>query len=676
MRVARVYSAPGSDDRELALARLRRGELDALCAIDLFNEGVDVPALDRVVMLRPTESSVVFLQQLGRGLRVAPGKQAVTVLDFVGNHKIFLERLRTLLSLQEGSAALATLIAAGHIELPHGCTVELELEAKRILESLYRVGGAERVEQAYRELRDTREHRPTAGELQRLGYAPATLRSRHGSWFAFVAAEGDLTPEQLRLLDSGFLDDLETTEMTKSFKMVTLDVLLDADALFSGLSIREVALGAWRRLRRSPELIADVPEHERLPERPDEAAVRRWIAYWRGNPIAAWVNTRKTKRTWFIVDEDDRIRLTLPPDPALPGLVRELVDYRIARYRVPVSDDSFICRVISNKRDPIIKLPPRGTKRPSREELPVRLPDGSVWLFRFAAEFCNVARPVGSDRNRLPDLLRRWFGPAAGQPGTAFDVRFVASPDGLWCEPVQSNLIPLARRAVVAYPDLRAAAGPVSGEAAPPDPEVVLLPVESEAADRFAVRVSGTSMDGGSQPLRDGDWAILRYCRGMPASALVNRVALIQLPEGGAWQLKRIVQHDGRWRLTSDNPEGPSFDATEDMLAVARLESSVRPEDLAPPLGTTITDLEATFGIDRPATGRWGGHLFVFVDGPGQLVAPDRVRAPVVRRPAETAFVLARTDGGFQYLGVGRWQDDAWTIPEVDFRTWQRWGDA
>jgi hypothetical protein len=75
------------------------GELDAVCAVDVFNEGVDVPIVDRVVMLRPTESSVVFLQQLGRGLRAADGKTSVAVIDFVGNHRIFVERLRALLSL-------------------------------------------------------------------------------------------------------------------------------------------------------------------------------------------------------------------------------------------------------------------------------------------------------------------------------------------------------------------------------------------------------------------------------------------------------------------------------------------------------------------------------------------------------------------------------------------------
>ena len=99
LRVAAVFADPRSDDRETALERLGCGELDAVCAVDVFNEGVDVPTVDRVVMLRPTESNVVFLQQLGRGLRAADGKTAVTVVDFVGNHRIFFERLRALLSL-------------------------------------------------------------------------------------------------------------------------------------------------------------------------------------------------------------------------------------------------------------------------------------------------------------------------------------------------------------------------------------------------------------------------------------------------------------------------------------------------------------------------------------------------------------------------------------------------
>ncbi len=67
--------------------------------VDLFNEGVDVPSIDLVMMLRPTESGVVFLQQLGRGLRRSEGKQALEVIDLVGNHRSFLLKARLLAEL-------------------------------------------------------------------------------------------------------------------------------------------------------------------------------------------------------------------------------------------------------------------------------------------------------------------------------------------------------------------------------------------------------------------------------------------------------------------------------------------------------------------------------------------------------------------------------------------------
>ena len=67
-----------------AVRRLRRGELRAIFTVDIFNEGVDIPEVDTLLLLRPTESATVFLQQLGRGLRWAEGKSVLTVLDFIG----------------------------------------------------------------------------------------------------------------------------------------------------------------------------------------------------------------------------------------------------------------------------------------------------------------------------------------------------------------------------------------------------------------------------------------------------------------------------------------------------------------------------------------------------------------------------------------------------------------
>ncbi|GFZ27763.1 DUF3427 domain-containing protein [Lactobacillus corticis] len=73
--------------RQTAVADLEQGKLEYLVTVDLFNEGIDVPSLNQVVMLRNTQSNIVFTQQLGRGLRKYPGKEYLTVIDFIGNYK-------------------------------------------------------------------------------------------------------------------------------------------------------------------------------------------------------------------------------------------------------------------------------------------------------------------------------------------------------------------------------------------------------------------------------------------------------------------------------------------------------------------------------------------------------------------------------------------------------------
>lgn len=701
VRVAAVYSAADSDDRDTALSKLAAGQLDAVCAVDVFNEGVDVPSIDRIVMLRPTESSTVFLQQLGRGLRALPGKSAVTVIDFVGNHRVFLERIRTLLVLAGGVAAasLRTFLQSPETtDLPAGCSVDIELEAKEMLTRLFRIGGADEVERAYRELKLEHGERPTAGELQRMGYLPSRLRERHGSWFDFVRSENDFTVEQTQALDvaGAFLRVVETTEMSNCFKMVTLAAVLDAGALLTGIFLRDLAQRSHAILRRSPELYDDIPENERSKEF-DIAREKQWLAYWRKNPIDAWTSEKRDRRTWFRLDGNRFVLdIELDPtlEPALAELTRELVDYRLAQYRArkrqgTASAEGFVCKVTWNQRDPILKLPARQAIDLPMGETDVRLTDGRVWQFRFAKEFCNIARPAGTQQNQLPDLLRRWFGPRAGQPGTAFEVRFHASPNGLWVEPVQATVVELApRRGIVAYPDLRAAAGHLQGMAIePPDQQRVMLPIDASDPALFAVRVAGTSMDGGEAPLRNGDWAVFREARSAPAAALKDRVVLVQVPSesfGSQYHIKRLRRKGERWTLTSDNPSGPTIEPREEMVVIARLDRAVRPEDLGPAVGSIIeeNELPDRFGLENlsPTSGRHGGHLFVFIDQQGILQTSDQIRYLVSpERPGETAFALAkRPDGSWRYLGVARQTGDGgmWSLPEVDLVTWQTWGDS
>jgi len=698
---AAVHSEDSSDPRDASLGALADGGLAALCSVDVFNEGVDLPDVDRVVMLRPTESPVVFMQQLGRGLRRPRdgGKDRLTIIDFVGNHRIFLDRVRRLLSLasRDGAALVAQLLdAPGPLELPHGCSVDVELEAKDVLRRLLPRGGSE-VERMYRELHASRGERPTAGELQRMGYLPSTLRlsGAHASWFEFVRSEGHLDPEELHVLDGAraWLAELETTAMSKCFKMVVLEALIEADALGSGLPLGELARRSHAILARSPELFRDVDDDELAELQP--ANESKWLAYWKKNPIKAWTErTKKKTRLWFRVDGDRFVpELPIPAGARATFVVmtRELVDYRLAQYRSRNRGGepgrSFDCKVTWNQRDPILKLPSRGdcADVPSGET-DVRLPDGRVWTFGFAKEFVNVARPVGTPRNQLPDLLRGWYGPNAGHPGTDFHVRFESTPDGWWLSKLGQVIELRARGRLRSYPDLRAAAGAAEGAHEGLEASEVLLPVELEGDELFAVRAAGSSMDGGTKPIRDGDWLVMQFCRGDALPAVEGRVALVQLPGerfGSRYQVKRIVRGDDGWLLRSDNPGAPSYPADDETIPIARLKEIVPPERLAPAVGGFLADeeLQDAFGLSAPPrTGRIDGHLFLLIEEAGALVAPDRLTHPIERRPGETAFVLARGQASepWRYCGVGRWvpDEELWSIPDLDFAIWRALGDG
>ncbi len=124
--------------RDAAPGRLARGELQAIFTVDLYNEGVDIPSVDTLLMLRPTESATVFLQQLGRGLRHAPGKACVTVLDFVGHmHAGFDLSGRYATLTGRTRAELAEGLDEGSLFLPSGCVVELDrVTTERVLEHI------------------------------------------------------------------------------------------------------------------------------------------------------------------------------------------------------------------------------------------------------------------------------------------------------------------------------------------------------------------------------------------------------------------------------------------------------------------------------------------------------------------------------------------------------------
>jgi hypothetical protein len=108
--------------------------MNVLFAVDLFNEGLDIPAVDTVLFLRPTESATVFLQQLGRGLRLAEDKAGLTVLDFIGaQHQEFRFDLRFRALTGSSRRGLQRDVEQGFPTLPAGCHIELDRVAQQIV---------------------------------------------------------------------------------------------------------------------------------------------------------------------------------------------------------------------------------------------------------------------------------------------------------------------------------------------------------------------------------------------------------------------------------------------------------------------------------------------------------------------------------------------------------------
>lgn len=123
-----------ADLRRDARLRLQRAELNAVFTVDLFNEGLDIPEVDTVLFLRPTESATVFLQQLGRGLRHARGKACLTVLDFIGQqHRRFRFDVRYRALTGASRADLERQVVERFPFLPSGCAVELDRVASGIV---------------------------------------------------------------------------------------------------------------------------------------------------------------------------------------------------------------------------------------------------------------------------------------------------------------------------------------------------------------------------------------------------------------------------------------------------------------------------------------------------------------------------------------------------------------
>ena len=251
VKAVAVHSGPKSAPRATSLERLRDGDVEVIFAVDMFNEGVDVPSIDTVLMLRPTESTIIWLQQIGRGLRISDGKERLVIIDYIGNHRAFLMKLRGMAVVVgrdvESSGRQRELLEAIRDErliLPAGCEVTYETTAIDILQHLLRPTRTEEAMQSfYRDFEERNGVRPLAVETFHAGLSPRSNSER--SWLSFVERMGGLnTAEKVAWSTAReFLISLEKTEISRSYKIVLLQAMLEGDTLTPSLPIALRRLG-------------------------------------------------------------------------------------------------------------------------------------------------------------------------------------------------------------------------------------------------------------------------------------------------------------------------------------------------------------------------------------------------------------------------------------------------
>lgn len=426
VRVASVHAGDSSDPRAESLERLADGGLQVVFAVDMFNEGIDLPAIDAVLLLRPTESRIMWLQQIGRGLRRADGKTKLTIIDYVGNHRTFLKGPMLLLPGAGGHPAEIAMALdryeRGELDLPPGCEVTYELEAIDILRSLVRVPkGADAMRVWYADFKLRNGRRPAAVEAWHAGYDPGSVRTSYGSWLGFVRAEDDFTVTEREAFEAEreFFESVDITPMTRSFKMLLLLGMIASERFPGEIGIDDLTRAFAHQARRSSVLQHDIGE--RLD---DPASLRALLVE---NPIAAWVGGKGTGgRAYFVYTGDmfaSRLSFPQATVEAAAELARELCEWRLAQYVDRLRGEQgvavrIVCRLARNASgEPILFLPARERERGIPEGWRRINVDGELHDANFVKVAINVVRKPGSETNALPEILRRWFGPDAGKPG-------------------------------------------------------------------------------------------------------------------------------------------------------------------------------------------------------------------------------------------------------------------
>ncbi|RPK24445.1 DEAD/DEAH box helicase family protein [Paenibacillus xylanexedens] len=231
VKVLSLHSRTSEMSREEAIRQLDAGELEVVLTVDLFNEGTDIPRVDTLLFVRPTESLTVFTQQVGRGLRLAEGKSHCVIIDLIGNYRNADVKL-SLLDVRGDEERIGKTMDSAVPEVPANCGIHLETRVVNLLQELSRkrLPRREKLHQDFLDVKRELGRIPTYLELHLMGRSKSIgYRSEFGSYVGFLYWAELLSPTEgeMYVRHEAWLRDVEKTIMNKSYKMIVLLYMLE-----------------------------------------------------------------------------------------------------------------------------------------------------------------------------------------------------------------------------------------------------------------------------------------------------------------------------------------------------------------------------------------------------------------------------------------------------------------
>ena len=353
IKSAAVYSdAHGeySMERNEAIQKLRNGELKIIFSVDMFNEGTDIAELDMVMFLRPTESPIVFLQQLGRGLRLSKGKKYLNVLDFIGNYEkagnsALLLCGSSTQSLSNGNGKNTNIVDVTELDYPDDCIVDFDFRLIDLFEKLNKkkLSVKEKINSEFYRIKDELNGKAPIrmelfsnmdGDIYEL-CLKNTKENPFKHYLDYLHELGELDTNEEMLYNSigrEFLALIETTNMSKIYKMPVLYAFYNHGNVKLEITAED-ALKAWKEFFNQGTNWKDVPN---ATSKEDYLMIedKKHLAKIKDMPV----KFLKKSGGGFFVDKDgyllaikDEVKEAIG-NPAFAKHMKDILDYRVTEY--------------------------------------------------------------------------------------------------------------------------------------------------------------------------------------------------------------------------------------------------------------------------------------------------------------------------------------------------------